>query len=79
MEPSGLFSREGLEARRRALERFAAWEREQPPAPARENVLSDLDALFRLLDPAPPGPRRPSDYEGVAILHAALAVLDGEP
>ncbi len=79
MEPSGLFSREGIEARRRTLERFAAWEREQPPAPAPKNVLPELDALLRLLAPGPPGPRRPSDYEGVATLHAALVVLGGEP
>jgi hypothetical protein len=79
MESSALFSREGIEARRRALERFAAWEREQPSAAAPKNVLAELDALFRLVDPGPPGPRRRSDYEGVATLRAALAVLGPEP
>ncbi len=76
---SGLFDREALQARQKALNAFNDWEGRQLPAPPPEDALARLDALLRLMPQKLLAARTVEDYAGVATLHAALAVLDGTP
>lgn len=75
MKPAGLFDKKAIEARRRALASFAAWEAAQPIPAAPEDVIARLDEILRLTPPRPLSLRRSQDYAGVALLHRALSRL----
>jgi hypothetical protein len=75
LDVRGLFSQEGLRRRKAALEAFEAWEAQVPPETPPEGPIARLDALRNLLPADFREPRAAADYQGVRLMHEALAAL----
>jgi hypothetical protein len=70
-----LFPENGLRRRKAALEAYEAWEARRSSEPSPRDLFERLDALRALLPAEFRVPKADADYEGIRLMHEALAVL----
>jgi hypothetical protein len=75
VELKELFPQEELQRRKAALEAYEAWEARRSPEPSPRDLFERLDALRALLPAELRVPKADADYEGIRLMHEALAVL----